>query len=64
MVGVLAKSEVNRRFVHRSGETKDNKYAVCSFSVKHAALWSNSKDWLARNQDLETEKNRIGRRRS
>ena len=54
-------SEVNRRSLHRSGESKDKQNAIYSFSAKHAALRSNHKDWLARDQDLETEKNTIVR---
>jgi len=28
---------------------------ICCFSAKHTSLWSKSKDWLARNQDNESE---------
>jgi hypothetical protein len=28
---------------------------ICCFSVKHAALWRKSKDWLARSQDNVSE---------
>ena len=50
MVSVLASSAVDRGFESRSGQTKDYKICICSFSVKHGALRRTSKDWLARNQ--------------
>jgi len=31
---------------------------MCSFSAKHAALRSKSKDWLVRNQNNESESTR------
>jgi hypothetical protein len=31
------------------------KTGICCFSTKHAALRRKSKDWLARNQDNESE---------
>ena len=34
-----------------SGQFKDYKIGICYFSAKHAALRSNSKYWLAWNQD-------------
>ena len=52
MVSVLASSAVDRGFEPRSGQTKDYKIGICSFSAKHAALMSKSKDWLARNQKM------------
>ena len=39
----------------RSGQIKDYKIGICSFSTKHAALRRKSKDWLARNQDNVSE---------
>ena len=36
----------------RQGELK---IGICCFSTKHAALRRKSKDWLARNQDNESE---------
>jgi hypothetical protein len=39
----------------RSGQIKDYKIGICSFSAKHAALRRKSKDWLARNQDNVSE---------
>ena len=38
-----------------SGQIKDYKIGICSFSAKHAALRRKSKDWLARNQDNVSE---------
>ena len=49
-VSVLAWSAVDRGFKPLSGQTKDYKIGVCSFSAKHPSLRGNSKDWLARNQ--------------
>ena len=47
MVRIHALSEV----VH-GVETKDNKIGICCFSaIKHAALWSKSKDWLSQIQE-------------
>jgi hypothetical protein len=51
MVSVLASSEEDRGFEPRSGQTKDYKTGICSFSAKHAALRRKSKDWSARNQN-------------
>ena len=53
MVSVLVLSVVDRGFVPRSGQTKDNKIGICCFSTKHTLLRRKSKDWLARNQDNE-----------
>jgi hypothetical protein len=44
-----ASSVVNRGFEPRSGQTKDYAIGMCCFSVKHAALNRENKDWLARN---------------
>ena len=55
MVSVFASSAVDRAFEPRSGQTKDYNIGSCSFSAKHAALRSKSKDWLARNQDNVSE---------
>jgi hypothetical protein len=51
MVSVLASSAVDRRFKPRLGQPKDYKIGICCFSAKHTALWSKSKDGLARNQN-------------
>ena len=45
----------NSRVRARSGQTKDYKIGICSFSAKHAALMRNSKDWLAQNQKNVSE---------
>ena len=50
MVSVLASSAVNRGFEPRSGKTKDYNIDICGFSVKHTAIRSKSKDWLAGNR--------------
>ena len=55
MVSVLASSTVDRGFKLRSGQTKDYKIGICCFSAKHTALRSESKDWLARNQNNVSE---------
>ena len=47
MVSVVALSVVDSGFKSRLGQTKDYKIGICSFSTKHAALWSKNKDWLA-----------------
>jgi hypothetical protein len=55
MVSVLASSAVDHGFKPRSGQTKDYTIGICYLSVKHAALRSKSKDWLARNQNNVSE---------
>ena len=55
MVSVFASGLVDRRFEPRSGQTKDYEIDMCCFSVKHAALNRQSKDWLALNQDNASE---------
>ena len=44
-------------FESRSGQTKDYEIGICCFSrsAKHAALKSQSKDWLARNHNNVSE---------
>jgi hypothetical protein len=32
-------------------QCKDYEICICSFSAKHAAFMSKSKDWLVQNQD-------------
>ena len=49
MVRVFASSVVDCGFESRSGQTKNYKIGICSFSAKHTALRSMSKDWFARN---------------
>ena len=51
MVSVLVLSTVDRGFEPWSGQTKDYKIGICSFSAKHAALSRTNKDWSARNQN-------------
>ena len=51
MVSMLISSAVDRGFEPRSGQTKDYKIGICSFSAKHAALRRKNKNRLARNQD-------------
>jgi hypothetical protein len=47
MVSVLVfSSVVARGFEPRSGQTKDYKIGICSFSAKHAALRRKNKDHL------------------
>ena len=57
MVSMLASSAVDRglELRSRSGKTKGYKIGICYFSAKHASLWRKNKDWLARNQDNESE---------
>ena len=55
VVSMLASSVVNRRFEPQSGQTKDNIISICCFFVKHAALRSKSKEWLAWYQDNVSE---------
>ena len=57
MVSVLASSAVDYELEPRLGQTKDYKIGICCFFaiLKHAALRSKSKDWLARNQDNVSE---------
>ena len=55
MVSVLASSAVDCLLEPRSGQTKDYEISICCFSVKHIALRSKSKYWLARNQNNVSE---------
>jgi hypothetical protein len=43
---VVASSAVDSLFQHQSGQTKDYKIGICSFSAMHAALRKKSKDFL------------------
>ena len=49
--GIMALSAVDCELEPWSGQTKDYKTGICSFSVKHAALRRKGKDWLAQNQN-------------
>jgi hypothetical protein len=51
LVSVIASSVVDREFELRSGQTKNYKIGMCSFSDRPATLRRKNKDWLARNQD-------------
>ena len=42
---------LDRGFEPWLGQTKDYNIGICCCSVKYAALWRKSQDWLARNQD-------------
>ena len=55
MVGIIAFRAVDCGLEPRSGQTKDYKIGICCFSIKHAALRSKNKDWLAKNQDNVSE---------
>jgi hypothetical protein len=50
MVSILASSSKYRGLSPRSGQTKDYKTSIYSFSAKHTALRRKSKDWFAQNQ--------------
>ena len=49
MASVLALSVIDCE--SRSGQTRDYKTGICSFSAKHTALRRKGKDWLAQNQN-------------
>ena len=55
MFSMLALSMVDRGFEPRSGQTKDYKIGIFSFSANHSTLRRKSKDCLARNQDNVSE---------
>ena len=63
MVSMLAWSVVYRGFEPCSGQTKDYKISICSFSAKHTALRRKSKDWLARNQNNVSERSDMSTQR-
>ena len=42
-----------------SGQIKDYEIDICCFSAKHAALWSKSNLWLARNHSNASEWNNV-----
>ena len=50
MVSVHALKWVDRQ-LNPSRVKQKTKIGICCFSTKHAAVSSNSKDWLAWNQD-------------
>jgi hypothetical protein len=51
MASMLALSVADCELEPWSGQTKDYKTGICSFSAKHAALRRKGKDWLAQNQN-------------
>jgi len=57
MVSVLASSVVDYGFQPWSGQTKNYKISICCFYTKHTALRCKSNDWLALNQNNESEWN-------
>ena len=63
MVSVLTSSAIDHEFEPRSGQTKDYKIGMCSFSAKHTALKRKSKDWLTRNQKNVSEWSDMSTRR-
>jgi hypothetical protein len=56
-------SNKNHGFEPTSGQTKDYKISIYSFSAKHAALRSKSKDWLAQKQNNVSEWSDMSTRR-
>ena len=52
---MLISSTVDREFEPQSGESKNYKVGICYFSAKYTALRSKNKNWLAQNQDNESE---------
>ena len=63
MVSLLASSAVDRGSEPRSGQTKNYKIDICSYSAKHTALKRKSKDWLAWNQNNVSEWSDMSTRR-
>jgi hypothetical protein len=56
MISLLASCAVDRGVViAQVSHNKCYKIGICCFSVKHAALRSKSKDWLAMNQNNVSE---------
>ena len=55
MVSVLALSVGDCGFESQAGHTEDYEIGICCFSARHAALMSNSKDWLSWNQNNVSE---------
>ena len=52
---MLASSVVDHVLEPQSGQTKDYNIGIFRFSANHTALRSQSKDWLARNQNNVSE---------
>jgi len=55
MVNILTTSAVDHGFEPQTGQPRDFEIDICCFSAEHAALRSESKNWLARNQDDVSE---------
>ena len=55
MVSVLSSSAIECGFETLSGQSKDYKIGMCSFSAKYALLRRKNRDWLARNEDNVSE---------
>ena len=55
MITMLTLSAVDFGFKSPSGQTKNYKIDICSFSAKQAALRRKSQGWLARNQGNGSE---------
>jgi len=55
MVSVFASCVEDHGLWPRLCQTKDYQICTCCFSSKDTALWSNSKNLLARNQDNMSE---------
>jgi hypothetical protein len=55
MVSVLASCAIDCGYELRSCQTKEYKNGICCFSAKNAALRRKNIDWLARNQNNESE---------
>jgi hypothetical protein len=51
--------QVDHGFEPQSGQFKDYKTGICCFSAKHAALRRKSKNGLARNQDIVSNREEI-----
>ena len=62
MVSMLVSSAVDCGFEFQSGQTKNYKIGICCFSTKHVALTNKSKDWLALNQNVVSERSDISTR--
>ena len=61
---MLSSNPVGREFEPRPGLIKDYKIGMlCWFSAKHVPIKRKSQDWLARNQDKESEMSDMSIRR-
>jgi len=52
---LLLRNRIGGVLVSVLSQTKDCEIGILCFSAKHASLWSNGKDRLARNQSNVTE---------